>query len=724
MINKKVKNTTSGITLISLVVTIIILIILAGISINLLLGENGIIKRGSNASMQMDIAWEKEMIELAKAQMQIENNGDLLLEKVAFQKAIIANSGTNEITVDGNNLLLIVTFQKSNRQYEVYPNGSIEDAAPKTEDTTPDTIATKDENTYLIQSIEDLVILSKAVSDGESYEGKTFEIVSDLNFQSTQSYIDANQTNFLGLGDINKNGTVDSLLTELTTGFGFIPIGNSTTPFKGSIQGNEHIIRGLYVSSINEAGLIAVGSNNTIENLNLLNVNIKSYSSCAGAILGKMLPNSTIIRNCRTSGEIRGNNCSSMIGLASCYSSDNDTIIIENSINEANITGSSGFIGRIEDVETVTLIGNKNMGNLSGSLIGGMFGNGYGIENALIENCENYGNINATGSGCAGIVGEAGSITNVTIRKCINTGNITGAARIGGIYSNTSIGTGEFLIEDCYNTGNLSSTNDTYEVGGIAGDIDYRNSSCSPVTIRRCYNTGKISGGCYVGGIIGYDEPQTTIEECYNTGDVKGKRYVGGIVGQSPNPNLTIIKSYNIGPVEAEKQYLGGIVSYCGSITLTDVYNSGIVKAIKPDESFNIGGLIGYSYGTYSLTNCYNSGNIEASDFNSLGGIIGYSSGDVTITNAYEIGNIIIENQTIDTENIGGIIGYGYNPTLENTYYLSGISTKGVGNKNLDGVNVVENKSKDVLITLMNQNLSSDIWEQRKNGEYPGLKNI
>lgn len=327
-------------------------------------------------------------------------------------------------------------------------------------------------------------------------------------------------------------------------------------------------------------------------------------------------------------------------------------------------------------------------------------------------------------AGCAGIVGEASSITNITIRKCINTGNITGPARIGGIYSNTSIGDGEFLIEDCYNTGNLSSTRDYCEVGGIAGDIDFRDSKYSPVTIRRCYNTGKISGGCYVGGIIGYDETKTTIEECYNTAEVKGKRYVGGIVGQSPNPNLTITKSYNTGAVEAEKDYLGGIVSYCGKSTLTDVYNSGTIRATKPDQRFGIGGLIGYAWDTYSLTNCYNSGNIEASDFGSLGGIIGYSNGTVTINNAYEIGNIVIENQTIDTENIGGIIGNAYNLTLKNTYYLSGISAKSVGNKDIDSVNVAEAKDKDDLINLMNQNFPSDIWEQRKNGEYPGLKNI
>ena len=45
--SKKKKN--SGITLIALVITIIVLIILAGVSINLVLGNNGIITRARDA---------------------------------------------------------------------------------------------------------------------------------------------------------------------------------------------------------------------------------------------------------------------------------------------------------------------------------------------------------------------------------------------------------------------------------------------------------------------------------------------------------------------------------------------------------------------------------------------------------------------------------------------------------------------------------------------------
>ena len=58
-----------GITLISLVVTIIILVILAGVAINLTIGENGIITKAVNAREDMKIAEGKEKISLALLDM-------------------------------------------------------------------------------------------------------------------------------------------------------------------------------------------------------------------------------------------------------------------------------------------------------------------------------------------------------------------------------------------------------------------------------------------------------------------------------------------------------------------------------------------------------------------------------------------------------------------------------------------------------------------------------
>lgn len=60
-----------GITLISLVITIIILLILAGISINFAIGDNGIFKFAGNAVEKYDNAAKKEEYELAKANSEL-----------------------------------------------------------------------------------------------------------------------------------------------------------------------------------------------------------------------------------------------------------------------------------------------------------------------------------------------------------------------------------------------------------------------------------------------------------------------------------------------------------------------------------------------------------------------------------------------------------------------------------------------------------------------------
>ena len=64
-----------GVTLVALVVTIIVLIILAGISIKLLLGDNGIITIAKKAKENTELAKIEEETELNELYTQLENNG-------------------------------------------------------------------------------------------------------------------------------------------------------------------------------------------------------------------------------------------------------------------------------------------------------------------------------------------------------------------------------------------------------------------------------------------------------------------------------------------------------------------------------------------------------------------------------------------------------------------------------------------------------------------------
>ena len=55
------KNEEKGITLIALVVTVIVILILSGISINMLAGQNGIINKAIQAKEKMKASQKEEM---------------------------------------------------------------------------------------------------------------------------------------------------------------------------------------------------------------------------------------------------------------------------------------------------------------------------------------------------------------------------------------------------------------------------------------------------------------------------------------------------------------------------------------------------------------------------------------------------------------------------------------------------------------------------------------
>ena len=78
------KRKESGITLIALIVTIVLLLILAGIVINLLLGENGLIQKAIIARERDSVEQERTLIELAadSTQMRMITEENLVEEDV------------------------------------------------------------------------------------------------------------------------------------------------------------------------------------------------------------------------------------------------------------------------------------------------------------------------------------------------------------------------------------------------------------------------------------------------------------------------------------------------------------------------------------------------------------------------------------------------------------------------------------------------------------------
>ena len=82
-----------GITLIALVITIVVLIILAGVAINLAINNNGIFTKAKEAKTQTEKASLKEQIEFAVLAAKISNNFDTNIDKEILQTELAKITG-------------------------------------------------------------------------------------------------------------------------------------------------------------------------------------------------------------------------------------------------------------------------------------------------------------------------------------------------------------------------------------------------------------------------------------------------------------------------------------------------------------------------------------------------------------------------------------------------------------------------------------------------------
>ena len=74
-----------GITLIALVLTIIVLLVLVGIFLSLVLGDNGVLNKAQNATIETKNAEEKERVEMAVAAAKIVGNGMLTTDNLNIE---------------------------------------------------------------------------------------------------------------------------------------------------------------------------------------------------------------------------------------------------------------------------------------------------------------------------------------------------------------------------------------------------------------------------------------------------------------------------------------------------------------------------------------------------------------------------------------------------------------------------------------------------------------
>ena len=107
-----------GITLIALVVTIIVLLILAGISISMLTGQNGILNRASEAKEKNEVVQLEEKVKIAVMSALTDGSGTLTI--LNLQKEL-KNQGIS--IIDGNDFPVVVNIEE--KSYLIEQNGMV-----------------------------------------------------------------------------------------------------------------------------------------------------------------------------------------------------------------------------------------------------------------------------------------------------------------------------------------------------------------------------------------------------------------------------------------------------------------------------------------------------------------------------------------------------------------------------------------------------------------------
>jgi hypothetical protein len=187
-------------------------------------------------------------------------------------------------------------------------------------------------------------------------------------------------------------------------------------------------------------------------------------------------------------------------------------------------------------------------------------------------------------------------------------------------------------------------------VGGLVG-WNHNNASVS-----NCYSIGDVNGVDDVGGLVGYNIG--VISNCSSTGDVSGTRWVGGLVGLNKDDGSVsnCYSTSNVSGTFGSSIYVGGLLG-SNSGSLSNCYSTGDVSGER-----DVGGLVGANGD--SVSNCYSTGDVSGTG-NAVGGLAGSNSSG-SVSNCYSIGDVN------GVDDVGGLVGANYSDGSVSNCYSTG----------------------------------------------------
>ncbi len=351
------------------------------------------------------------------------------------------------------------------------------------------------EDSFNISTAEELAGFAELVNDGNNFEGKTVNLLSDI--------------------DLNDED--------------WAPIAyNKTTTFKGTFNGGNHTVNGLAPVIRADGNVLGLFGNNsgTIENVvvsGTITYNGDSISSISIAGVAGM--NQGTIKGCRNYASVSGVNTAT----------ENSSIYLY----VGGITGYCDSTAVIEDCQNQGVIKGENTNSTSSTVI---MGGITGYAKAVIRNSENDQSLRCKGVK-AFVGGIVGNLTSkyASASNCYNYGSVTieeadSASMAGGIVGFLTI-SGKVCESFNYAeiTANITNATEYAKAGGIVGQSNSGK-------IVSSTNNGAVSAvntqtaACAAaGGIVGYNQNKGEVHKCTNgaNGSAQSAGVYGGIAGQN-----------------------------------------------------------------------------------------------------------------------------------------------------------------------------------------------
>ncbi len=293
--------------------------------------------------------------------------------------------------------------------------------------------------------------LNNVINKNDTVAGASYAVIQTLNQLQGMS---GNLSGKYVLGaDIDATAT-----SGWNNGQGFNPIGNLSNGFNGKFDGLNHTISNLTINRAVQdgVGLFGVTNNATIQNIGLIQANIKGYNR-VGALIG--WAESTNTSNASSTGQVNGFQA---VGGLVGFNQNQSNIL--SSYSNAQVTATDGFAG-----------------GLSGA-------NQF---DSRIENSYATGAVQTQGSYAGGLSGN--NAVNSVIKNSYATGAVSGIERVGGLLGNNNSST----VENSYATGQVTRTSgNAMTFGGLVGRLGgtIKNSYWNSATTGQAQAVGDNSG--------------------------------------------------------------------------------------------------------------------------------------------------------------------------------------------------------------------------------------